>query len=102
MSQILYTAEGAIRQNGQVKCARNKGITMHNAKRNVVKSLANKFRFDEEEVWVIWKNLSKYEQNVLLDTVIDLLIWTDKTNSHTELTNITSKEFTNIWNKGVA
>ena len=102
MSQILYTAEGAIRQNGQVKCARNKGTTMHNAKRNVVESLANKLRFDPNDEWVMWKNLSKYEQNEWLDAVIDLLIWTNKTNSHTELTNITGKEFSKILNKGVA
>ena len=102
MTRQLYTAEGWIEQNGQSKFARNEGITLHNAKRNVIKSLANKLRFDPNDKWVMWKNLSKYEQNEWLDAVIDLLIWTNKTNSHTELTNITGKEFSKILNRGVA
>ncbi len=77
-----YAAQGSITVNGDVltkRCGFNDDgcLSLQNAKRNVVKSLANmiRWRLDATEGWTEWPDLSPAAQKRWLDKVAETLQW---------------------------
>ena len=77
-----YAASGSIIVNGITKtkrCGFNDGgcLSLQNAKRNVVRGLANKLRhqFKGTEGWTEWPNLCPDAQKKWLDKVAETLRW---------------------------
>lgn len=98
-----HYAEGAIRHKGKHHKSRKQGVTQENAKKNVVRSLANKLRYQERGTtidWVKWKSIPKYWQDLWLDAVVECLVWIDTTSTYTRLAELSATEFSEAWRKG--
>ena len=78
-----YSAQGSILLPGGGKKTKRSGFgesgcaSLQNAKRNVLKGLANKLRAYDEGVegWVEWPKLSATERQAWLDRVACILQW---------------------------
>ena len=101
---MYYTSVGMIEGVYKNHTAKNKGVTLPNAKKNVIRSLCNMLRaeFCDSSQWIKWKNLPTYEQDILLNKVSERLVWLDITNTHTELTKMTTQQFVNVIEMAVA
>ena len=105
-----YSARGSVVVNGILKEAKSgfgEGggcITLTNAKRNVIKSLANKIRseLNGRENWVNWPHLPSAEKNNWLDRVADSLCWIDLNGHSVVLSEVTSGNFLNQMSRAVA
>jgi len=80
---VSYSAQGSIILDNGVKKTKRSGFgesgctSLQNAKRHVLKGLANKLRAYHEGVegWVEWRDLSSSEQQAWLDRVACTLRW---------------------------
>ena len=77
-----YAAQGSITVNGETITHRSGFnddgcFSLQNAKRHVVKSLANavRWRHDASEGWTQWPKLTSVEQKKWLDKVAETLQW---------------------------
>ena len=77
-----YAAQGSITVNGETLTKRSGFnddgcLSLQNAKRNVLKGLANKVRsrLDATEGWTEWPDLPPAAQNKWLDRVAETLQW---------------------------
>ena len=105
-----YSARGSVVVNGILKESesgfgeRGGCKTMTNAKRNVIKSLANKIRseLNGSENWVNWPQLSSAEKNIWLDRVAESLCWIDLNGHSVVLSEVTSRHFLSQMSRAVA
>ena len=79
MSGGLFVVRAALVYNGEEIVALNKGYTMLNARKNLIKSLCNKLRTRVESgsFWTEWPDLSPKERDTWVSRVNDMLVWGD-------------------------
>jgi hypothetical protein len=79
MSGELFEVRAALMYNGEEIVAFNRGYTMFNARKNLIKSLCNKLRsrIEDGSFWTEWPDLSSKERDDWASRVNDMLVWID-------------------------
>lgn len=97
VNEILKEAESGFGEGGGC-------ITMTNAKRNVIKSLANKVRseLNGKENWVNWPQLSSAQKDNWLDRVAESLFWIELNGHSVVLSEVTYGHFLSQMRRAVA
>ena len=74
--------------------------TLENAKRKVVKKLANQLRsrIDEGIDFIYWPNLSSNERDKWWSEVCNRLVWITVSDKHSRLGNISASAFVTVLN----
>jgi len=78
-------------------------VSEENAKRNVVKRLANQLRSKrDKQNFIYWDMLASKEKNQLISEITTRLIWVGVGQKRTKLTEISANEFMQAMNRAVA